>query len=122
LYNKTKTKLIMYPAGKTGAFIIPDGVTGIGKQAFSGCTSLTSITIPSSVTGIGATIFSGCVNLTRVTFQGMIPSTGLYSTPFWGSSIGIDHLRGTYLGRNGGIGTYTTTAPVTGLSEWTKIY
>ena len=43
--------------------VIPDGVSSIGKYAFSGCTSLTSIVIPNSVTSIGATAFSGCTGI-----------------------------------------------------------
>mgnify|MGYP002543931583 CR=1 FL=1 len=45
---------------------IPDGVTSIGKSAFSGCSSLTSVTIPDSVTSIGDYAFRGCSNLNRV--------------------------------------------------------
>ncbi len=39
-------------------------VTTIGKNSFSNCTSLTSITIPSSVTTIGNNVFNGCSSLT----------------------------------------------------------
>lgn len=42
---------------------IPNGVTEIKISAFSGCSSLTSITIPNSVTGIGWSAFSGCRSL-----------------------------------------------------------
>ena len=45
---------------------IPDGVTTIGYAAFSGCTSLTSVNIPEGVTSIGAYAFSGCTGLTSV--------------------------------------------------------
>ncbi|GEM_PF-6444314 len=50
--------------------VIPsDGsVTSIGRGAFSGCSSLTSIAIPNSVTSIGRGAFSGCSSLTSVTF------------------------------------------------------
>ncbi len=41
-------------------------VTGIGKSAFRGCTSLTNITIPSSLTSIDYNAFSGCTSLTGV--------------------------------------------------------
>ena len=35
-------------------------VTGIGDDAFSFCTELTSVTIPASVTRIGSYAFAGC--------------------------------------------------------------
>ena len=46
--------------------IIPPSVTEIGKAAFYGCSSLTSISIPESVTKIGWGAFSGCPNLTSI--------------------------------------------------------
>ena len=43
--------------------IIPDGVTSIGSNAFSGCHDLSSVTIPESVTSIEYFAFSHCENL-----------------------------------------------------------
>ena len=45
---------------------IPEGVIRIGERAFSGCSSLTSVTIPESVTSIGSEAFSGCDGLTGI--------------------------------------------------------
>ena len=51
---------------------LPDGLTSIGGEAFSGCSSLTSITIPNSVTSIGWAAFEGCSDLTSVTLGNSI--------------------------------------------------
>ena len=55
---------------------IPDSVTSIGSSAFSGCTSLTSITIPDSVTSIEVWTFYGCTSLTSVTIGNSVTSIG----------------------------------------------
>ena len=67
LFNKEKTELIRYPAGKTDtSYSIPDSVTSIGDYAFRDCSRLTSITIPDGVTSIGYMAFDGCGSLTSV--------------------------------------------------------
>ena len=45
---------------------IPEGVTSIGSDAFRNCYSLTSITIPSSVTNINRNAFADCFALAEV--------------------------------------------------------
>ena len=65
LYDKAKTTLIAYPAGVKGDFIIPEGVTEIGKYAFMNA-QLTKIFFSDSVTKIGAYAFQGCRNLIKV--------------------------------------------------------
>ena len=54
--------------GNSKNVVIPDGVTTIGYEAFSRCSSrLKSITIPDSVTSIGRRAFYNCSNLTSIT-------------------------------------------------------
>jgi len=76
LFNKNKTTLVQYPAGKQGAYTIPNSVTSIGQSAFIGCTGLTSVTIPNSVTSIGQSAFIGCTGLTSVTIPNSVTSIG----------------------------------------------
>jgi len=109
LYNKNKTILIICPSRKKGDFTIPNGVTGIGEDAFEGCHNLTSLVIPNTVTTIGAGTFYDILiwgsenpdrittlppgakaikappeikGITSVTFQGSIPSSGFDTNAF----------------------------------------
>ena len=80
LFNKDKTELITYPAGKTDSeYVIPDSVTSIGWYAFENCTSLTSVTIPNSVTSIGYGAFEDCTSLISVTIPDSVISIGDYA-------------------------------------------
>jgi hypothetical protein len=66
LFNKNKTALILYPAGKPEtAYTIPNSVTSIGVGAFE-FSDLTSVTIGNSITSIGNYAFYGCTGLTEV--------------------------------------------------------
>ena len=57
-------------------YIIPNSVTTIGDYAFSGCTSLSSVTIPNSVTTIGDYAFSGCTSLSSITIPNSVTTIG----------------------------------------------
>ena len=71
LFDKDKTTLVLYPAGKTETtYTIPDGVTTIGEFVFSHCFNLASITIPDSVTSIGSDAFYYCTSLKDVYYTG----------------------------------------------------
>ena len=77
LYNKNKTTIMRYPAGKKAKnYKIPDGVTSIGDYTFEDCISLTSITIPDSVTRIGDSAFNGCTSLTNITIPNSVTDIG----------------------------------------------
>ncbi len=60
LFNYSGTLLHSFPAGLSGTYTIPSGVTSIAENAFCGCYGLTSITIPASVTTIAEYAFDCC--------------------------------------------------------------
>ena len=61
-------------ADAINSVIISDGITHIGKRAFSGCSALTEITIPSSVTNIGSSAFYGCTALAEIALPDSVTS------------------------------------------------
>ena len=70
--------------GPGGMVNIPDTyfgwpVTSIGDYAFSGNSTVTSVTIPNSVTTMGNYTFYACINLTSVTIGDSVNSMGNYS-------------------------------------------
>lgn len=56
------------------SIIIPNSVTSIDSGAFYTCDSLTSITIPNNVTSIGGYAFDGCTSLTNITLSNSLNS------------------------------------------------
>ena len=84
LFDKNKTKLVLYPSGKKGNYSIPDSVTSIGDAAFEGCKGLSSVTIPNSVTSVGKTAFDGCSSLSSVTIPNSVTNIG--ERAFYGCS------------------------------------
>ena len=63
LFDIGLSTLIQYPAGRPGGYVIPDGVSSIGGDAFNGSFGLTSIAIPGTVTTIRQGAFANCSNL-----------------------------------------------------------
>ena len=64
LFDKTGTKLLVYPQGRPGdTYEIPAGTTEIGEFAFTGYQQLSAVTIPESVTTIASNAFWNCENL-----------------------------------------------------------
>ena len=67
LFNKDKTILMQYPAGKKDSYYkIPNTVNKIGWLAFNDCTNLEKIDIPSSIRYIYNMTFINCSALTAL--------------------------------------------------------
>ncbi len=67
LTNKAKTKLVCYPADKSGdSYTVPSTITSIGSYAFDSCKNLKTLTIPTTVTSLDANAVHNCSGLTIV--------------------------------------------------------
>lgn len=87
LYSSDRKKLISWAMGKDPTnIVIPEGVTIIGSDAFSGHGRMTSVQIPDSVMTISSGTFgsfSGCFNLKTITINR--PQDSISGAP-WGAT------------------------------------
>ena len=79
LYNKQITEVICVPKTINGDITIPESITAISSNAFTGCVNITSVTIGNDVTSIGSSAFSGCSNLTSINIPDNVTHIGFYT-------------------------------------------
>jgi hypothetical protein len=79
LFDKLKTTLIQFPAGWTGNYTVPAGVTYIGSSAFLFCDGLLNVTLPAGLLSIEDSAFDGCYNLLGVTLPASVTNIGNYA-------------------------------------------
>ena len=86
-----------------GIIHIANGVTSIGDNAFSGCWKLTNISIPNSVTSIGTSAFYSCRKLESIYIPSSVTSIDGAQFPYCYalSSIIVDEQNKQYDSRNG---------------------
>lgn len=75
-YFETENGVLVSFGSYSSDVVIPDGITGIQNECFSGISGLKSVTIPDSVTDIGEDTFSWCENLTSVRLPSGITKIG----------------------------------------------
>ena len=70
LYDITERESPYVGLANLTTVTIPNTVTSIGYDVFSGCSGLAKVTIPDSVTSIGNSAFYNCNSLIEITFDG----------------------------------------------------
>lgn len=76
LYSADRHRLIAYPAGRTGGFVVPSFVTDINPGVFRSLTNITSIEFECHLTDIYDSMFEDCAGLTRVVIPEGVQSIG----------------------------------------------
>lgn len=76
LYDKNKTKVIVYPHGRDGAYIMPDSVLDILPYTFYNCQKLTHISFSNNIINIADGAFYNCDGLKDINFTNNIKTIG----------------------------------------------
>ena len=77
LYNKDKSVLLLYPAGKTESeFVVPDTVKEIAPNAFYYASRLESVTLPEGLQKIGSGAFLNCRRLESIVLPSALETLG----------------------------------------------
>ena len=115
LFDKQKTKLLLYPAGKTSKYYkvpdsvqeiqgysfeygrpsaldIPASVKTIGEWAFHDCYDLTQVLLPDGLTSINVGLFGGCSSLSEVYIPASVTGISVFAFS------GCDKLEKVYYG------------------------
>ncbi len=85
LFSKDKTELFAVPAAKEGIYMMPETVTEIHNEAFSGCKFLAEVYVSKNATSLGCSVFRNCLGLKRIVIPQGLLSIG--DRAFEGTSI-----------------------------------
>ena len=74
LFTKAMDRLVQFPAGKSGKYSVPSGVSCISNCAFQGCQKITEVELPFGVASIGMTAFCDCSALRKIAIPATVNS------------------------------------------------
>ncbi|MBQ6117616.1 MAG: leucine-rich repeat domain-containing protein [Clostridia bacterium] len=77
LFRRDMTALLRYPPAKSGAsYSVPESVTEIGSDGFSGCRELREVSLPEGLSVIGDNAFNGCERLSQAALPESLTDLG----------------------------------------------
>ena len=127
LFSADGKTLVAYPAGKAGAYDVPEGVSHIAYGACAGA-ALSGITLPSSLREIGPYAFADCTALETLDLPEGLERIG--SGAFSAKGIGDDGFANiasvrlgpnvSYVGRDAFTGLAADTFEVDAKNRWYK--
>ena len=78
-YNSTKTAPWYDSREAIQKVVVQEGITALGNQLFTNCTSLAEVILPEGLTTIGGNVFAKDTSLTTATLPGTLVSIGKYA-------------------------------------------
>jgi uncharacterized protein YgiM (DUF1202 family) len=85
LFSRDGKTLLLYPAGRQGAYDVPPGTLFFGENAFIGCKYLTGITVPDGVAALPNYLFSGASGLEEIFLPASLEEMGEGALPVYGA-------------------------------------
>ena len=120
LYTKDMTRLVQFPAGKSGRVSIPNTVQVIGREAFAYCARVTAVELPEGVRTIEPLAFSYCSALQSVELPAGLTRIGKQSF-LWCTALGDVTIPAsvTYLGSRSFFKSSVTAVTFENTDGWT---
>ena len=72
LFSKDGKTLVRYPTGRSGSYVVPDGVVVIGEEAFERSKNLSAVTLSDSVTTLNTCAFNMCYALPSMDLNNVV--------------------------------------------------
>ncbi len=85
LFSRDGKTLLLYPAGRRGAYEIPPGTLFLAENAFVGSENLTGVTVPDGVTALPRFLFSSNAALEEIHLPATLEEIGENALPEYGA-------------------------------------